>query len=290
MSAKDDDDGDFEDEYVGDDDDDDEEDFHPGVDDDDFEDEDYDDEDNEEGGDFLYMEGFLSYDNEQRIHFRGNCFHLQSSEPAPWNIIDKKIKPQNDSLVIEMAGPCDVFDEESSVRKSTPRKILVSFTIADPTSDDLRFLNATADEDESEKKPSSIIQVFGSEIENPGQTFEFKGIFAPIPDGKEVKLVCQVRMVNAILAPVASAVAGVASAKRTADDENIDDVDEDGVDYNELIALHEESKLSVDALRKRYREQGQSQEFANGGARNTKKPHKDKTIYGDDDDDDDVEF
>jgi hypothetical protein len=288
MSAKDDDD--FEDEYVGYDDDDDEEDFHPGVDDDEFEDEDYDAEEDDEEGNFAYMEGFLSYDSEQRINFTGNGFHLQTSEPAPWNVIDKRIKPQNDALIIEMTGPCDITDDESSISKPTPRKFQVTFTVADPTSDDLRFLNATADEDESEKKPSSIIQVFGSEIENPGITFEFRGIYAPVPDGKEVKLVCQVRSTNTIQAPVASAVAGVASAKRTEDDDNIDDVDEDGVDYNELIALHEDSKLSVDALRKRYREQGQSQDTANGDERSAKKTHADKTKYGDDDDDDDVEF
>lgn len=289
MSAKDDDDGDFEDEYVGEDDDDDEEDFHPGVDDDDYDDEEYDAEDDEEG-DISYLEGVLSYDNEQRIHYQGTGFHLQSSDAAPWNVIDKRIKPQSDFLSIEMAGPCDVVDDEVSTKKSTPRKIQVSFTVAEPTSDDLRFLNATADEDESEKKPSSIVQVFGSEIENPGQSFEFRGIFAPIPDGKEVKLVCQVRSMSTIQAPVAIAAAGVASARKTDDDDNIDDVDEDGVDYNELIALHEDSKLSVDALRKRYREQGQSREYTNGDEGNAKKPHKAKTKYGDDEDDDDIEF
>jgi hypothetical protein len=284
MSAKkyDNDDGDFEEEeYVEDDDDEDEDDFHPDDDDDD------DNEEDEDEGGVSYLDGSLSYDGERRIHYKGIGFHLESVSAVSWNILDKSNTPQNDSLVVEMIGPCDVVSDESSSRKPTPRKIRTTFVVSDPKQDQSQHFKNAADNDESEKQPSTIFQVYGNEIGNPGHSIEFKGVFSPVSDGKEVKLLCQVRTTDA---RPAVEVAAVAAGKNNRDDEDDDDIDEDGVDYNELIALREDASLSVDALRKRYRSQGQQDDHQNGEENGTKKSNVGKTKYDDDDDDDDVEF
>jgi hypothetical protein len=322
MSAKTGDDDDenevfVEDEYLEDDDDDEEDDFHPGGDDDDDDDEEYDDEedDNEDDTDVSYLDGALTYDVEgQKIHYKGHGFHLES-DPVTLNILDKACKPPSDNkLTTTMIGPCDTITAESSGRKPTPRKIKVTFMIAEPNGEGILLKKMKGDEednDEGEKKPSVYYQVYGSEIDNPEHGIEFKGGFAPIFGGgtTEIRLLCQVRMSNptskqtslattATTTNTTTAAVAVGKGRNYENDDNIDDVDEDGIDHNELIALHEEAQLSTEALKKRYR--GPSIDDTNGDGNNDEQLLKTKMYAGnskkkyksndDEDDDDDIEF
>jgi hypothetical protein len=296
-----------EDEY--DDDEDEEDDFRPGVDDgDEDDDEEYDDEEENElddDRDVSFLDGVLLYDEGQKIHYKGNGFHLESVEPISCNILDRNSKSTPGNMItIEMVGPCDVSNGESSGRKPTPRKIQLTFAVADPNHELVKKnlkgdANHDDDDDDGEKKPSIYFQVYGSEIGNPDHGIEFKGGFVPLPGGKEINLLCQVRTSNSaktIATPNTTAAAAAVEKRRNDNDDNIDDVDEDGIDYNELIALREEALLPFEALKKRYRDCGPVTDDPNGEdevdhakkkSYNGKHKHKnDKT----DDDDDDIEF
>jgi hypothetical protein len=147
MSAKRDPEEDDEAEYNEDDDeqdeeDDDEDDFIPGADVESEGDEDYDDDQDEEAVPFL--DGTLSIDDMNKLHFRGDGFHLQSSTSVGWNLLDRSVQPTQPSCTVEMVGPCDVVaggDSEGTGttapsvpsqppnRKGTPRKLQVTFTV-----------------------------------------------------------------------------------------------------------------------------------------------------------------
>jgi hypothetical protein len=210
-----------------------------------------------------------------------------------------------------MVGPCDTITEASSGKKPTPRKIQVTFTVADPNGDGVAYKNLKgsddddaddADHDEEQKKPSVYYQVYGNEIDNEEYGIEFKGGFAPIYGGglKEIRLLCQVRRSNrnttvtdvaTTSAATATAAVAVGKVRYYENDDNIEDVDEDGINHNELIALHEEAQLSTEALKKRYRgpsmDHTHDERDKNGQQMGSfeKKFKKD-----DDDDDDDIEF
>lgn len=268
-----------EEDYVEDDEDDDEdeeEDFVPGDDDEDNDD---------DAEDLPVLDGMLSLDPAQKLHYRGSGFHFQSAAAVPWNMLDANVKPaESGSCSLEMTGPCDVFESNevsgstAARKKPTPRKLQVTFTVADQSGMVVGKSEAVDDGDDG-KRPTIAYQIFGCEISDAAARFEFRGGFFPT-DGKEIKLLCQVRM--AVDAPVAAAAApaAVAAGIDDDDDDNIQDADDDGVDYDELIALHADAVLSVDALRKRYRDGA-----ANGDEKAAKKDRA-----GNDDDDDDIEF
>ena len=319
MSAKTggDDDDDVEDEYLEDDDDDEEDDFHPGGDDDDDDDdEEYDDEDddNDDDQDVSYLDGSLTYDVEsQKLYYKGHGFHLESTDIVTLNILDKACKPPpGNTISTAMIGPCDAITPETSGRKPTPRKILVTFTVADPNGEGIVYRNLKDDDDdndEGEKKPSIYYQVYGSEIDNPERGIEFKGGFAPITGGgaKEIRLLCQVRLSNPntqtqatnATTTTTAAVAVGKGGRNDENDDNMDDIDDDGIDHNELIALHEEAQLSTEALKKRYRgpsmdatnddrDEDESQRKQTSSSGTSKKKYKNDN--GDEEDDDDIEF
>lgn len=292
------------------DDDDEEDDFNPGdEDDDDDDEEDYEGEKDETIEDVSCLEGTLSLDSEERLHFQGTGFHLQSSEAVPWNVLDKRVKPLKDSFSLVMQGPCDVLLKNSEKndegaddaprKKATPRQLRVTFTVADPNNPSRTFSetqrtieqakrtrtndgNQNDDEDDNAKRPSLVYQWYAREVITSSQGMECIGEFAPFSshnNGKDLLNVqWQVRMMipeeasmssttpsSSVQTPTAAAASsGRRSSSRRGkesafdddddDDDNIQDADDDGVDYDELIALHEDAGLSVDAvLRKRYR-------------------------------------
>jgi hypothetical protein len=265
MSAKrdpDEEDGDFEEEeedYL-DDDDDDEEDFQPGDDDDD--------EDEDDSSKVVpLLDGTLSLDEEQKLHYKGDGFHLQSVTAVQWNLLDKAVKPESDSYTLEMVGSCDVLDYDtnegdrttSNSRKPTPRTVQVTWTVAPNTlsssaaaSNGKSRTKKSADDEKDEddgKMPSVFYLIHGREM-NGMNRLEFKGGYLPT-DGKQLKLLTEIRTVSQTQPQPAAAAA--AHIDNDDDDDNINDIDDDGVDCDELIALHEDAGLSVDALRKRYR-------------------------------------
>jgi len=263
--------------------DDDEADFVPGMDEED---------DDEDDDAFPMLDGNLFLDEDQKIHYKGHGFHLTSDQVVPWNLLDSKVKPKEQACHLIMNGPCDL--ESTGKGKPTPRKIEVTWTLEDSSSLNggenqkitalSRKKGDESDEKNGGKMPTTYYRVFGQQIDAPeGDIIEFKGGYHPT-DGKKLGLLCQARMTTSsnVAAGVAAArpAAAVASARTDKDDEDEDDLNEaDGqVDYDELIALHEDAGLSVDALRKRYRGPTEGADES---------PPKKKAASKEDDDDDD---
>ena len=283
--------------YIGEDDDDedDEDDFVPGV-------EEEDDDDDASSTVVPLLDGILYYGAQHALHYQGEGFHLASSEAAPWDILDSKVKPKADQCEFIMTGPCDF---ETAGAKATPRKLKVTFTVSEPptnanaTSTNGNHLDSpisrSSTQGKSTESPSIqggdddgkhdskaggvYYKVFGSQIEsNGGDLMEFLGGYYPSSTkDKKVGLLCQARMIPASSvsakpaaamggasaaaaspAVAAAAAAAPSSAAARIDDEDDDDeyeeADED-VDYNELIALHQDAGMSVDEIKKRYREE-----------------------------------
>jgi hypothetical protein len=270
------------------DDEDDEDDFHPGDDEE---------EEEEHVEPSTFLEGILSIDPEQKLHFKGDRFHLQSTAAVPWNLLDQSIKPKENSIVFDMTGPCDVAllnqneangdaDAESS-KKPTPRNLKVTVTVADSsdqTNGTSKRLKSSGDDDD-EKRPASILyHLHAIEVIGEGTpSLEFQCSFHPLQT-TELSVQWQVRIAQptsaaaaAVAAPVAAAAARSTLAGYGYDDDDEDVEEDEAIDHNELIALHEDAGLSVDALRKRYRG-----EPDNAGDL--------KKAKGDDEDDDDIEF
>jgi hypothetical protein len=171
--------------------------------------------------------------------------------------------------------------------------------------------NGHDDHDEGQKLPPFYYTVYGHQTQTlalddsassggAGEIMEFQGGYYP-GNGKRLPLVCRVRMVASKPASAmasAGAAAGAASkpaaaaaaAHRVDDDDDDEDEDyddaDDEVDYEELIALHEDAGLPVDALRKRYHSGAATVEEEDNGKKKAKPTPK----SGDDDDDDDSDY
>jgi hypothetical protein len=170
-------------------------------------------------------------------------------------------------------------------------------------------------EDHDEKLPPFYYTVYGHQTQTQtlalaldesvssggaGEIMEFQGGYYP-GNGKRLPLVCRVRMVaskpaSAMAAAGAAAAskppaAAAAAAHRVDDDDEDEDEDyddaDDEVDYEELIALHEDAGLPVDALRKRYHSGANTVEEQED---NGKKKAKPTPKSGDDEDDDDSDY
>jgi hypothetical protein len=141
----------------------------------------------------------------------------------------------------------------------------------------------TGEDDDGKKQASSsgaapnsqVLTVFGR-----GPGWEIYGEFTTPTDTttNDVELTCRYQPVAA----AAGASAGTAAAAKVVDDDDEDvDVDE-GVDYNELIALHEDAGMPMGEVRKRFRSG-----TAAAAAANQEDAKRTKTVSDDDDDDDD---
>jgi hypothetical protein len=171
------------------------------------------------------------------------------------------------------------------------------------------------DHDEGQKLPPFYYTVYGHQTQTlalddsvssggAGEIMEFQGGYHP-GNGKRLSLVCRVRMVAskpASAMAAAGAAAGAASkpaaaaaasaaAHRVDDDDEDEDYDDadDEVDYEELIALHEDAGLPVDTLRKRYHSGAATVEDQEDNGKKKAKPTP-KSGYDDDDDDSDYGF
>ena len=269
-------------------------------------------------------------DSSPKICYHGQGFHFVTTESVAWNLLDRTVQPPEEisCTTLEMTEECDIEPRSSNNSKdnnkaTTPRRIQVTWTKHDgpmpppplalqshhhrhdeqQNGDQKRpaqrtFSNHNEDDDDG-KQPSFHYQVYGRQVDaedsnnNGGEILEFKGCYHP-GDGKSVALLCQARMIT--VSKPATAVAAATAAAAGHKDEGEDDDDEDdadeNVDYDELIALHEDAGLSVDALRKRYRDNGDTTgapavtEAASAGAADASgKPAKKGKSSQDDDDD-----
>jgi len=218
----------------------------------------------------------------------------------------------------------------SGARKATPRQLQVTWTaVTDPSNLDgshnsngavaskpkAAGLKKSDDSDEDDQKKASssstkylFYQIYGREIADSGpqqqqqRRLEFRGGYHPATTrskdgGWTVGLLAQVRLFQPAAPVVAAPAAAAAAAPADSDDDdNLDDAEEAGVDYNELIALHEDAGLSVEALmRKRYRDgAGPPEEEERPAASKKNKANEGKSsgdvVQNDEEDDDDLEF
>jgi hypothetical protein len=173
--------------------------------------------------------------------------------------------------------------------------------------------NGNHDDDQGQKLPPIYYTVYGQQTLDSagnglgnggnghsgaavGEIMEFQGGYYPA-NGKRLPFLCRVRMVASKPASASAAAskpaAAAASAHRVDDDddedEDYDDADEE-VDYDELIALHEDAGMPVDALRKRYHSGAAKEEQEDSGKKKAKPTPTPKSADDDDDDDDEYGF
>ena len=168
-----------------------------------------------------------------------------------------------------------------SMTNGTPKKGGLKSTGDDEDEEDAKKPAATTAGDVGSSLPAAAAavhvrhyQVFGRELldsDKPqAELLELKGSVAISKlfhsDKEPVSLVCDARLVSSKPAAAATTTASpaVAAARKSDlyhgdnDDDDEDDLDadaDDEVDYDELIALHEEAGLPVEQLRKRLQQQ-----------------------------------
>lgn len=244
-------------------DDEDDDDFVPGGDDD------TDDEDGNSDDDFddtvSFRRGSLSLDEQQRLCFEGDGFRLKSSSPLEWNFLDINTKPTRNSLTFTMDGTCDVsldsiIENRSSMKKPTYRKFEVTSSSKDDPSSNLNLKKDDDDEDTNGSNVSVVYRFYGHQLlPEPSESeniLEFNGSFS-LANGKAdtIGLECEFRSIPycGSFATGTSTAFESTSASKFAEKADDDLEEDDTVDYDELIALHEDAASSVDAIRKRYR-------------------------------------
>jgi len=304
--------------YIDDEDDgdDEEDDFYPGAEEDD---------DDDDASEVVpLLDGHLFYGAKHALHYQGEGFHLSSSEAAPWNILNANCKLPKDnkddaakSFDLVMSGPCDF---ETAGAKATPRTIKVTFAVSpegppstpfgkpprrgrakggdEDDEDDIQNSKAAAANDS--KAPGVYYSVFGSQMDEHGSGIDMLqfqgGFYPPTTETEKVALTCQARIVasHPPATPAGAAAPVAAAAARVQDDDDDDEADDDAdedVDYNELIALHEDAGMSVADLRKRCR--GGSTKTTRSSSSSTNKKLKaapPPPPAAEDDDDDDEDF
>jgi len=260
------------------------------------------------------MDGHLFLKDDQ-LHFQGPGFHLttaavteasaaaaatnSTAESPSWNLLSRLEKPKETRCNLRMEGSCDIMETGNTIH----RKFDVTVSLQDPAAatangsgkSPARLKGGDDRDDQDSKLPPYSYSVFGHQLDSASgcDSMEFQGAYHP-GDGKRVSLVCRVRTVVAKPAATAAATgvrpAAAAAAAHRVDDDDDDDDDDDAdseVDMEELIALHEDAGLPVDALRKRYHNGGDNGHDDDGEGKKRAKP---APKVDDDDDDDDYGF
>jgi hypothetical protein len=205
----------------------------------------------------------------------------------------QQVLENNVHYLFEMDGTCDIIDDDSthdgdkisgsSPEKSHPtrRRIQVTWTEQNDESkletepqklkgrlkDDEGFDDV--DDDQPKKasaqlKSSKIYQLYGKEIQsselNDNKLLELKGDYKPVNEFSTESitiLVSHIRYVDAEIEKISvvnSSPSTTAAASRLSNDNSDDDdYGDTGVDYDELIALHEDANIPVESVRKRLR-------------------------------------
>jgi hypothetical protein len=241
----------------GDDDDDEEEaEFEPGNDDDSDADDDdaFQAEDDDDEEDYIMLKGsFARHDG--CLLYKGRVlsetFELKSIEPKVYWEVRQPTKTSADESTPPRTRRIEM---EGSMGKDTVKVELI-LTVQENGNSHVAVGKSSGEDDEEEDskmaaKPSAaksanVYTVYGKGTAS-AENFEFLGQLDPsTAKHNSIPLECRKRMVSA--APAGAA--AVATAVVDEDDE--DDADEE-LDYDELIALHEDAGMSVEALRKRY--------------------------------------
>jgi hypothetical protein len=196
-------------------------------------------------------------------------FQVQISKQYSIDPLDEKLlKAQQESLPISNKNDDDSKfpakaksdDPDEKLCKPPPSpttpfkpdlKAPPSYSLKDPPSYAQQKLPAT----EPEKKRAKIAyNIIGSQV-GTGERIYFRGVFYPAYDGQQnLFLICSVVVdeqpdeTTTSTAPAAAA----SSRKHHRFDDDDDNAGSNGVDYQELIDLHDEAGLSTDELKNRY--------------------------------------
>lgn len=310
-------DGDYDDE----DDDDEGEEFVPSPDDeydneDDAGETDSDDVDDEDAKPRL--DGILSLDQSKKLRYQGDGFRFTSLEPMKMNFLDVNTRPESSAYIFQMEGDCAIIADArssstaaiSAENKKLPGLRLIQVTLSSQGSDDSllddsigkatkptsklkKCDDSDSDQDVRDQKESfREFRIYGKQLESTesdGMLLEFSGVFRPtVENANSASLISQIRFIPANNDTSTAnspnrATAAATGYKRKCDSEDYYDKDEDEVDYDELIALHEDAGLSVEAIRKRYQNGG-------GDEAGMGQPTKRKSTTEDEEEDDDIGF
>lgn len=273
-----------------DDDDDDEEeeaDFEPEEDDDDDDDEDDDEFSTKEQDEPLMLYGTLLSDADGKLlTYKGNTsngdqFSFRSCKHLHWNPslpIDEGHNGTNSSTTtrsIPMEGGIDTA-------KKTAVTFLIESSDTTTTVPALGKSTGESDEEDNDVKPTAAPEATTHpvvyKITATATTFSFSGTLS-----QSGNLNC----VYDLIFPGRTVAATAAASKL--DDTDEEDVDADeGIGYDELIALHQDAGMPVEQVRKRNHERSSRNEDNGNNSRRLK---TDSTEVGDNDDnDDDEEF
>lgn len=257
-----------------DDDDDDEAEFQPGMDEDDDDQNDYE----EEGDDLAVWDGLLKYE-ESKLSYQGKTSEGISFEftslPLHWDL-DHLTQVEGSKCATDPRMRTIILEEKSleekckkiqfTIRKVSEGESSTPGSVGNSEgAEKMPFKGKSTgeddddDDDESEKKMASpskkgaaqekivVYTVFGQ-----GDGYELYGEWKniDISSAKEsgtLSFDCRYK-------PFSPSATDAPAARKKEDED--EDLDEEKVDYNELIALHEDSGLPVQELRKRYRSGG----------------------------------
>lgn len=267
--------------------------FAPGDDDDsDDDDEAPFDADNDDE-DYTTLQGTISR-HDGRLIYKGHIltetFELKSKEPSVYWAVHHPTKTSADE-----ANPSRMrtIEMEGIMGKDNVTVDLTLTSQRNETGKSEAVGKKGHDEEEDGKKPAaspskqasnSLYSVFGKGRDSSG-AFEFYGQLDPsTAEHHTMKLECQKKSVSA-----APAAAAAAAAPPPADDDDEDDADE-GMGYDELIALHEDAGMSVEDLRKRYQSGGAADSNDDEDADDAKPAAKRPRPQEESDDGDDEEY
>lgn len=270
-----------------DDDDDDEAEFDPNGDEDEDDDEDGQDEVITMQGKLTVVDKHLVYkgktSQDEEFAINSQPLHFNLSTPTEISANAKDDPPKMRSIMMEglLEGKtCKVDLTITKTSKSTVGSNGTNKPIGKCTGEGADGKKAAAkmadDDDEGKMAPpmktsSAVYGFFGS-----GDGFEFYGEYTP-KGGDSDDLECKYKVIKASMPAITGAAAAAASGGY--DDDDVEEDADEGVDFNELIALHEDAGMSVDQLKKRYR-----------SGDNRKAAPAPKKVKTDDSDDDDIGF
>jgi hypothetical protein len=277
-----------------DDDDEEEADFEPDDDDDD-DDDDFDEESPEEP---LTLEGVMSKDG-THIRYKGSTsegdpFTFSSSKPLHWNpaLPLESVPSGNTTATAATATSSRSILMEGGI--GTAKKATVTFLLSNddrnPVNKPIGKSTGESDDENDDGKPKQHPSSGGEQLCSvvaTASSFRLMGMLHP----KTGNLLCTYVPIERASTTTTSAPAAAASTKKNRnyddDDDDDDDADADeGIGYDELIALHEDASMPVEQLRKRTASRGTDDD--DGVKKQLKATPTDKK--DDDNDDDDDEF
>jgi hypothetical protein len=227
------------------------------------------------------------------------------NDPLSKTLLDaqEKNQPINGELQLDGKIPAEDVKMPAAGLKSPPKEGLSSsspslkkpppYSLKEPPSAESAQLKK-APPSSSSSEDDLVYRIIGKQVEAEGDSsMEFHGFFRPpTADKTRLFLICSVQVTHAGAAAASAKAPPAAAAKATSkrssrdnDDDDDDSVTNDGgVEYKELIALHDDARLSTEELRLKYY----------GGAPGLKpaprKRAKSTATEADDDDDDDIGF